>query len=137
MNIKNVMSNMTDKLKKRDERICTYIIEKYKETEESNCETLSFLILRNMEDLTPDMVYLNMTYHPRLNQKDEFCFFIDGYKPLTFDAKYLERIMLQSFPDVKENTVKKWCKVILEYCEEEYKEIIEIFREAREEKKKK
>ena len=135
MNIKNVMSNMTDKLQKRDSRICTYFIEKDKETEESNCETLTFMVLRNMKELCPEMIYFNLSYHPRLNEKDEFCLFLDGYKPIRFDAKYLERIMLQSFPEVKEKTVKKWSKTILEYCEEEYKDIIEIFQEEREARK--
>ena len=135
MNIKNVMSNMTDKLKERDDRICTYVIDKAKEKEDSNCETLSFFVIRNMGEVTPDMIYLNLSYHPRLDERNEFCLYLDGYKPIQFDSKYLERMMTQSFPEIKEKTIKKWSQTILEYCQEEYKDIIEIFQEEREAKK--
>lgn len=129
MNIKNVMRDILDVLKKKDERACTFTFCKAPEIEgESNCETLNFYILRNIEELSPEIIMFNLGYCPRKNGKEEFSLYIDGYEPLLFDFKHLERILGQCFPNVKEKRIKKWTEVIGDYCLAEFKLEIEALR---------
>lgn len=134
MNIKNVLTNLKDELKKKDERVCTYLIDKSPQTEDSLVETLNFYVLRLVKgepEQAPDEVLMfHLDFFPRLNGKKEFHLFMDGYKPLQFNKEHLGSVLKQCFPNVKKKRIENWERVINEYCSEQFEDVIEIYKTA-------
>lgn len=136
MNIKNVLTNLKDELKKKDERVCTYLIDKSLQTEDSLVETLNFYVLRLVKGEEPgttpdDVLMFHLDFFPRLDGKKEFNLYIDGYKPLRFNKEHLGSVLKQCFPNVKKKRIENWENVINEYCQEEFAEIIKIYNNAK------
>lgn len=136
MNIKNVLTNLKDELKKKDERVCTYLIDKSLQTEDSLVETLNFFVLRLVKGENPgeapdDVLMFHLDFFPRLNGKKEFNLYLDGYKPLQFNKEHLGSVLKQCFPNVKKKRIETWEKVINEYCTEQFSEVLEIYNQAK------
>lgn len=132
MNIKNVMRDILNLSIKRDSTAVTFAVDKDEENFKMN-----FFVLRNIPGEKPGklndkVIYFHLDYSPRLNENMEWSLYLDGFKPIQFNKKYLGRMLKQCFPEAKEKQVNSWVKTFQEYCDSELKDAIAIIKEERE-----
>lgn len=132
MNIKNVMRDILNLSIKKDSTVATFAVDK----DEENFK-INFFILRNIPgsipgELNDKVIYFYLDFSPRLDENKEWGLYLDGFKPIQFNKKYLGRMLKQSFPDAKDKQINAWTKIFQEYCNTELKDAIKIIKEERE-----
>lgn len=132
MNIKNVMRDILNLSIKKDSTVATFAVDK----DEENFK-INFFVLRNIPgsipgELNEKTIYFYLDFSPRLDENKEWGLYLDGFKPIQFNKKYLGRMLKQSFPEAREKQIDSWVKTFQEYCDNELKDAIAIIKEERE-----